>query len=54
MSAIDMVRAVLDGDMEAAAAECNMELDARREELLAQGTDFVINSLSDDLTPDSE
>lgn len=51
MSAIDIVRAVLDGDLEAAVAECNMELDARREELVAQGTDYVMSSLEDDLNP---
>lgn len=54
MSAIDIVRAVLDGDLETATAECGMELDARREELINQGTEYVMNSLGDDISSGSE
>lgn len=54
MSAIDIVRAVLDGDIENATAECGMELDARREELITQGTEYVLNSLGDDLSTGAE
>ena len=49
MSAIDIVRAVIDGDTETAVAECNMELDARSQELLNQGTAYVLDSLAADM-----
>lgn len=51
MSAIDIVRAVLDGDFETAAAECEMELNARSEELVTQGTNYVLSSIEDDVNP---
>lgn len=52
MSAIDIVRAVMDGDFETAKDECQMELDARRDELVTQGTDYIMSSLEDDINPD--
>lgn len=54
MSAIDIVRAVMDGDLDTATAECGMELDARREELLNQGTEYILNSIGDDIGSDAE
>lgn len=50
MSAIDIVRAVLAGDIEAAAAECEMELSARSEEMVNQGREYVIGSINSDLS----
>lgn len=54
MSAIDIVRAVMDGDLDTATAECGMELDARREELLNQGTEYILNSIGDDIGSGAE
>ncbi|ANM47228.1 hypothetical protein FDI76_gp167 [Serratia phage vB_Sru_IME250] len=54
MSAIDIVRAVMDGDLDTATAECGMELDARREELLNQGTEYILNSIGDDISSGAE
>lgn len=51
MAAIDMVRAIIAGDTEAAVAECEMELSARAQELVQQGTAYVMNSLSQDMSP---
>ena len=45
MAAIDLVKAIIAGDTDAAAAECEMELSARAQELVQQGTEYVLNSL---------
>lgn len=49
MSAIDIVRAVLAGDLEGAAAECEMELSARSQTVVDQGTSYVMDSIGDDI-----
>lgn len=52
MAAIDLVKAIIAGDTDAAAAaECEMELSARAQELVQQGTEYVLNSLSQDMGP---
>lgn len=50
MAAIDLVKAIIAGDTDA-AAECEMELSARAQELVQQGTEYVLNSLSQDMGP---
>ncbi|AXY86430.1 hypothetical protein [Salmonella phage PLL1] len=54
MSAIDIVRAVINGDTDAAVAECNMELDARSQELLNQGTAYVLDSIASDMNSNDD
>lgn len=51
MAAIDLVKAILAGDTEAAVAECEMELSARAQQLVQQGTAYVMDSLSQDMSP---
>ncbi|UGO47131.1 hypothetical protein CHUBBYTHOR_193 [Shigella phage ChubbyThor] len=51
MAAIDLVKAIIAGDTDAAVAECQTELSARAQELVQQGTAYVMNSLSQDMSP---
>lgn len=54
MAAIDIVRALVAGDKDAAVAECEMELSARAQEVVQQGTAYIMNSLSDDMSNGQE
>jgi hypothetical protein len=51
MAAIDLVKAIIAGDTDAAVAECETELSARAQELVQQGTAYVLDSLSQDMGP---
>lgn len=44
-----VIQSVLDGDLETAKAEIYMELDARSQAVIEQGTEFVMNSISDQI-----
>lgn len=44
-----VIQSVLDGDLETAKAEIYMELDARSKAVIEQGTEFVMNSISDQI-----
>lgn len=51
MAAIDILRHVIAGDTESAVAECEMELSARAQEMVQQGSAYVLASLGDDISP---
>lgn len=44
-----VIQSVLDGDLETAKAEIESELDARSQAVIDQGTEFVMNSISDQI-----
>lgn len=49
MSVRSIIDAILVGDNETAEAELSMELDARCQEIIANGTQFVMQSVEDDI-----
>lgn len=54
MSALNIIKAVMSGDHETAVAECEMELESRKQELIQNGTDYILQSLSDDMSTGSD